>query len=305
MSGSVQLKLGDMFNGPSDMIVLPCSTAGTITTFVQNRISHFQIPYPPKGMQLGDIHIMPFTGAENIAQYVAYAASVLSHTSRPDAIERIGRQIGDYTSKNSSVRLVVAPLLGAGAGGLSSETVVEALRNGFLSTALPAARLMIYILHQDVFDRLKRHFEPSSRKLVPREMHNDKAREEHIRIFISYTKTSDQHQKWVVSLATFLRQNGVEARLDIWNLRHGMYLPQFMANELTLADRVIIISNEEYAMRADGILGGVGWETLLIQGDLFKLPPNSTKYLTIVRCENLDSGLPWFLKAQYVMGASL
>src|SRR5215213_6492288 len=110
---TVQLKLGDMFDGPSDLIVLPCSTAGTITPFVRKRLVHHRIPYPDVGMELGDVNILPFKGGENIAKFVAYAASVDGHSSSFDAISRIGEHLGAETRRRSMVRLVSTPLLGA------------------------------------------------------------------------------------------------------------------------------------------------------------------------------------------------
>jgi len=82
-----------------------------------------------------------------------------------------------------------------------------------------------------------------------------------------------------------------------------MDLPQWMCNELSLADRVIIVSNETYKAKADGRLGGVGWETMVIQGDLAGLPPDSTKYQVIVRAESLNDGLPLYLKTRYAFHA--
>jgi hypothetical protein len=76
MEPSVKLRLGNLFDGPSDLIVLPCSTAGTITGFVARSLAQYSIPHPREGMKLGEIEITPFEGAENIAQYVAFAASV-------------------------------------------------------------------------------------------------------------------------------------------------------------------------------------------------------------------------------------
>jgi hypothetical protein len=78
-----------------------------------------------------------------------------------------------------------------------------------------------------------------------------------------------------------------------------MDLPQWMCNELALAKRVIIVSNEAYKAKADGRHGGVGWETMIIQGDLAGLPPESTKYQVIVRSESLENGLPLYLKTRY------
>jgi len=54
---TVQLRLGDMFDGPSDLIVLPCSTAGTITSFVREKLVNYRIPYPRPGLILGDVRV--------------------------------------------------------------------------------------------------------------------------------------------------------------------------------------------------------------------------------------------------------
>ncbi len=155
MEPTVKLRLGDLFDGPADLITLPCSTSGTITGFVARSLVHYSIPHPRTGMQLGGVEIMPFEGADDIAQYVAFAASVQSNSSTLQAIETIGAELGRFTRQEPSVRAVSAPLLGAGAGGLQSEKVVAALRSGFRSTADPGASLFIHVLHRDIYERLK------------------------------------------------------------------------------------------------------------------------------------------------------
>ncbi|HEX8733845.1 MAG TPA: toll/interleukin-1 receptor domain-containing protein [Pyrinomonadaceae bacterium] len=292
----VQLKLGDMFDGPSDLIVLPCSISGTITEFVRKSLIHHRIPYPESGMKLGDVSVMPFQGGENIAQFVAYAASVAYNNSSIDAVRRIGEQLGEATNQNPTIRLVSAPLLGAGAGGLKSEEVVESLTKGFKSTAHRDARLVIHVRHQNVFSYLSMSSVPSipEQKQAPEPVSP-------LRVFISYSHTSAEHEQWVEKLGIFLRESGIDARLDIWNLRHGMDLPQFMTNELALAERVILISDEKYAEKADGRVGGVGWETMIVQGDIANQPPDSTKYLVIVRSKNIEEGLPRYLKTRFVI----
>jgi hypothetical protein len=122
-----------------------------------------------------------------------------------------------------------------------------------------------------------------------------------MRVFVSYSHTSPEHEEWVKRLGTFLRDSGIDARLDIWNLRHGMDLPQFMTNELALAERVIIISDEKYAEKADGRVGGVGWETMIVQGDIASQPPDNTKYLVIVHSKSVEAGLPRYLKTKFVI----
>src|SRR5262249_30003824 len=98
-----------------------------------------------------------------------------------------------------------------------------------------------------------------------------------------------------------LRSNGIEARLDVWHLRPGMDLPQWMCTELSLADKVIIVSDETYAERANGRLGGVGWETMVIQGEMSKLRPDSTKYLVVVRAFEFDKCVPIYLKTKFAL----
>jgi hypothetical protein len=292
MSSRTKLRLGNLFDGPSDLIVLPCSTSGTVTGFVARSLAHYNIPHPRSGMELGDVEFMPFEGAENIAQFVAFAASVAFMDSDLDAICNIGRRVGSFTREQSAVRAIAAPLLGAGAGGLQSEKVVAALRQGFEELASDAACLSIAILHKDVYERLRAHRPTIAGRsqCFPR-------------VFISHTSRTKADEEWVINLALYLIDKGIQVRLDKFHLRRGMDLPQWMCNELALANRVIIVSNEAYKAKADGRSGGVGWETMIMQGDIAQLPPDSTKYQVIVRSEQLEDGLPVYLKTRYAFHA--
>ncbi len=296
MTPLVKLRLGNLFDGPSDLIVLPCSTGGTITDFVAQALRKHKIPLPRDSYSLGEVDIQPFEGGENIAQYVAYAASVLYYpvTSTSEVIRLIGSQLGSATQKYPSIRSVSAPLLGAGAGGLRSEQVIKSLEDGFKFSAHKDAVLTISILNAIDFRRLS-----GQGVIVKDPLRQNHHPEETLRVFISYTGANPDTKNWVVLLATYLRENGIESRLDQWHLRKGMDLPQWMTNELTMADRVIVVSDEYYAAKADGRLGGVGWETMIIQGDMQRLSPESNKYLIIVKAQDLDSGLPKYLKTKY------
>lgn len=295
MAPLVRLRLGDIFDGPSDLIVLPCSTGGTITGFVADALRNYRLPHPARSYELGEIDIRPFSGGENIAQYVAFAASVIRMSSSSEAIRTIGGRLGSATQQYSSVRAVSAPLLGAGAGGLRSEEVVDALGVGFKNTAHSDAIMTISVLHENVFRRLSGHVTQATETRQVAEQEPKKA----VRVFISYTGTTPSQKEWVADLATYLRANGIEARLDQWHLRQGMDLPQWMTNELALADRVLIVSDAQYAAKADGRLGGVGWETMVIQGDMLSLPPGNNKYVAIVREPDFALGLPRYLKSKY------
>ncbi len=255
MPAQVRIRLGNLFDGPTDLVVLPCSTGGTITEFVTHSLRSYSLPPPPRHLPFGKIDVRPFSGGQNIAQFVAYAASVEHMVSTPKAICSIGEALGAFTITEPMVRAVSAPLLGAGAGGLRSEIVVESLRKGFLQNASPNATLTISVLDWSEYDKFSRLQQRSPEQRQPRQQLRP------LRVFISYTATDDIHMKWVEELGAYLRANGVEARLDRWHLKRGMDLPQWMTNELQLADRVVIVSNEQYAAKADGRLGGVGWET--------------------------------------------
>ena len=66
-----------------------------------------------------------------------------------------------------------------------------------------------------------------------------------------------------------------------------------------MAEIVVIITDARYADRADRRAGGVGWETMLIQGDMSEQPPDSRKYLIIVREDDFAGGIPKFLKTKF------
>lgn len=308
---TVRLRQGNMFDGPSDLIVLPCSTSGTITPLVAQALREFDIPSPRRGMQLGEVEFQPFTGAENIAQFVAFAASV-HFGSSPKAIHRIGQQLGAFTRHEPVARDVSAPLLGSGAGGLPSGLVVENLRDGFLAEADPCATLTIHVLERKTHETLKRSLArvpaPASRAItrqspqagpvVEQALIARNAEHKPPRVFLSYTASSLAHAEWVKWLATYLRQNGVDARLDAWHMRAAMPMQQWMCNELQLADRVVIISDAAYAQRANDPVGGVGWETMMIHGDMARLPLHSCKYLCIVRSQQIEGCLPFYMQSR-------
>ena len=77
-----------------------------------------------------------------------------------------------------------------------------------------------------------------------------------------------------------------------------MDLPQWMANKLQLADRVIINCDSRYTGKTDGRVGGVGWETMLIQGDMSRRAPSDPRYVVVVREDHFSSGVPTYLKTK-------
>ena len=101
-------------------------------------------------------------------------------------------------------------------------------------------------------------------------------------------------------MACRLRSCGVNARLDMFHLKPGQDLPQWMTNELIMADKVLLICDKYYAQKADNRKGGVGWETMIIQGDMLSRQ-DQNKYIAILRDSDIDRSLPIYVKSRYAL----
>jgi hypothetical protein len=300
VAGTVQLIQGDLFDGPADLVVLPCSTLGTYTPFVDEKMRAFAIPEPRPGRRLGDVEFARLGAVSHVAQYAALAASVLDEedgrmSSSAEAIEQIAAALGRFTCDHTEVRVVNAPLLGAGAGGLPHATVLGSLRRGFTAHAAAAGILNVYVLGDDVYRMLLGSFTHDREQVVL---------ETPPRVLISYAHSTPDHQEWVDGLYRHLRENGIEARIDSYSLDAGGDIPQWMTNEITLADRVLLICDDVYCQRADGKHGGVGWETQIIQGAMFQemydpdSDPATGKYVPILRVAGGTEQLPAYLRTK-------
>jgi TIR domain len=89
--------------------------------------------------------------------------------------------------------------------------------------------------------------------------------------FISYSWSSQEHQRWVLDLATQLRENGVDVTIDKWDLKEGHDAIQFMEKMVTDPEikKVIMVLDRTYAEKADGRKGGVGTETQIISPEIY------------------------------------
>jgi hypothetical protein len=114
--------------------------------------------------------------------------------------------------------------------------------------------------------------------------------------FISYSHDSQSHKKWVLDLATRLRNAGVDAILDQWELKAGDDLPHFMEQNLAACDYVLMICTEKYVQKANGGLGGVGYEKMIVTSDLMK-GIDSNKVIPVIRQEGTRN-VPTFLKTK-------
>src|SRR5664280_1189823 len=116
------------------------------------------------------------------------------------------------------------------------------------------------------------------------------------KVFVSYSHDSQSHKKWVLDLATRLRNTGIDAVIDQWELKPGDDLPHFMEQHLAICDYVLMVCTGKYVQKANGGLGGVGYEKMIITSDLIKRI-DSNKVIPLIRQEGTRD-IPTFLKTK-------
>lgn len=85
-----------------------------------------------------------------------------------------------------------------------------------------------------------------------------------IKIFISYSWDSEDHQKWVQGLATDLDEyKELHVTCDMFDLDSFSDKNYFMEKPIRDSDIIIVICTEAYKRKADNRTGGVGIETYL------------------------------------------
>jgi hypothetical protein len=131
--------------------------------------------------------------------------------------------------------------------------------------------------------------------------------EENPKLFISYSWSSSEHETWVLSLATELREAGVDVILDKWDLKEGHDAFAFMEKMATDPEikKVAIICDKTYSEKADGRSGGVGAETQIISPEVYQ-KGDQNKFVAIVTETNEDGKayLPAYYKSRIYIDLS-
>lgn len=113
-------------------------------------------------------------------------------------------------------------------------------------------------------------------------------------VFISYSHDSEDHKAWVLRLATELREHGVDAKLDQWDLAPGQDVAAFMHQGIVDADRVLLMCSETYVRKAEAGTGGVGFERLIVTGEVVQ-NIDTKKFIPLVRGNPNEPRIPRFL----------
>jgi len=121
------------------------------------------------------------------------------------------------------------------------------------------------------------------------------------RVFLSYAWESAKYRTWVKQLATRLRADGIDARLDAWHLAENGNIPEFMNKEIREADWVLVVCSPGYQSRVrateDGArVSGDGWEMRLLNATV--LVRNQNKVLGVLAKGRWDEAAPDLLLGQ-------
>jgi len=261
---------------------------GGVTGSIHKELMVNDLPYLHKKVPTGDILFVQNTGIFSNTSMIGYAASVdvNSNMSSEEILRKIMQKI-KYCCQNQSFQKVNIPLLGTGAGGLSARTSYNVMKTEFENDS--NISLCVYALSKDMYNELATENVLTSSGEI-----------KNPRVFISYTSSDIKNRNWVRDFACKLRKCGVNARLDMFHLKPGQDLPQWMTNELIMADKVLLICDKYYAEKADNRKGGVGWETMIIQGDMLSRQEQN-KYIAILRDANIDQSLPIYVKSRYAL----
>lgn len=113
------------------------------------------------------------------------------------------------------------------------------------------------------------------------------------KLFISYSWTNQDHEAWVIQLATDLRESGVDVILDKWDLKEGHDAHAFMEQMVSdpAIKKVAIICDKTYVDKANGRTGGVGTETQIISPEIYRTQAQD-KFVAVVK-ERDDEGKPY------------
>lgn len=121
--------------------------------------------------------------------------------------------------------------------------------------------------------------------------------------FISYAWESDDLKKWVKDLATQLRNNGIDAKLDQWEVLPGDQMPHFMEKSVRDNDFVLIICTPKYKTKSEERIGGVGYEGDIMTAEVLQ-GSNHRKFIPILKSGTKETSMPTWLKGKYFVDLS-
>ena len=96
-----------------------------------------------------------------------------------------------------------------------------------------------------------------------------------VRVLVSYAHDNEDHSELVRAFWTFLRNEGIDAQLDVTAANQRQFWPEWMSAQIRAAAFVIVVASPAYRERAehrgDPTVGrGVRWEARQLQELLYQ-----------------------------------
>ncbi len=123
------------------------------------------------------------------------------------------------------------------------------------------------------------------------------------KVFISYAWESDELKDWVKNLAIELRDNGIDAKLDRWEIIPGDQMPHFMEKSVRENDYVLLICTPNYKLKSENRIGGVGYEGDIMTAEVLK-NSNHKKFIPILQSGTKETSIPSWLQGKYFIDLS-
>jgi hypothetical protein len=121
---------------------------------------------------------------------------------------------------------------------------------------------------------------------------NGNSEEQQPTVFMSYSHDSPQHKQWVATLAARLREEGgANVIIDQWDTEPGDDLVKFMEKGVRDANRVLMVCTTSYVQKANNGRGGVGYEAMVVTGELVR-DLGTSKFIPVIPPENADAAVP-------------
>jgi hypothetical protein len=117
------------------------------------------------------------------------------------------------------------------------------------------------------------------------------------RAFVSYAHSTNEHHDWIIRFSASLWDKGIEAILDVWHLQPGEDRLAFMEKAIESSDYVLVICTPEYAEKANARIGGVGYESMVVSGQLAD-SLDTNKFIPILRSGDWKKALPVWLRTR-------
>jgi len=125
--------------------------------------------------------------------------------------------------------------------------------------------------------------------------------DQHPKLFISYSWSTSEHENWVMTFATRLREKGVDVKLDKWDLKPGHDVYAFMEKMVTDPEikKVIMVCDKLYVDKANDRSGGVGKETQIITPEIYERKEQDKFVAVVVAKDNNNKPyLPAYYKTR-------